>query len=89
MQFGIWNKLRHGVTVEETVHDESVRADVGSFIFLGIPLNSFRIFGFGITPVLGLPLQVVREVVISDSLTTYKDIFTVVTLQVMVSRCKY
>ena len=45
-QYAIWNKLRHGATVEETVHNESVRSDVDSFIFLGIPLNSFRIFGF-------------------------------------------
>ena len=45
-QYAIWNKLRHGATVEETEHNEQVRANVTNFIFLGIPLNSFRIFGF-------------------------------------------
>ena len=32
-QYAIWNKLRHGATVEETIHNESVRQDVSSFIF--------------------------------------------------------
>ena len=45
-QYTIWDKLHHGATVEETVHSDNVRADVCSFIFLGISLNSFRIFGF-------------------------------------------
>ena len=43
-QYAIWNKLRHGATVKETGHNERVRADVSNFIFLGIPLNSFRLF---------------------------------------------
>ena len=42
----ICNKLRHGATVEETDHNEQVRGNVSNFIFLGIPLNSFRLFGF-------------------------------------------
>ena len=43
-QYAIWDKLRNGATVEETEHNGDVASS--SFIFLGIPLNSFRIFGF-------------------------------------------
>ena len=38
-QYAIWNKLRQGATVEETVHNDQVRGNVSNFIFLGIPLN--------------------------------------------------
>ena len=43
-QYAIWDKLRNGATVEETEHNGNVASR--SFIFWGIPLNSFRISGF-------------------------------------------
>ena len=32
-QYAIWNKLRHGATVEEIVYNEGVRGGVSSFNF--------------------------------------------------------
>ena len=33
-QYAIWNKLRHGATVEETEHNEQVRANVTNFFWV-------------------------------------------------------
>ena len=45
-QYTIWDKLRNGATVEEIVYNDSICTDIHICIFLGIPLNSFHIFGF-------------------------------------------
>ena len=45
-RYAIWDKLRRGAIVEETVYRNAVASDVNIFIFLGIPFESFRIFGF-------------------------------------------
>ena len=45
-RYAIWDKLRRGATVEETVYSDDIAADVNRFIFWGIPFESFRIFGF-------------------------------------------
>ena len=78
-QYAIWNKLRHGATVEETEHNKHVCADVASFIH-------FRFLGFWIIQALGQQLLVVKDVVVLVSLMMYKDNFIVVIWQVMVSR---
>ena len=45
-RYAIWENLRRGATVEETVYSDAVASDVNLFIFLGIPFKSFLIFGF-------------------------------------------
>ena len=80
-QHPIWNKLLHGVTVEETEHNEHVCYFLG-----GIPINSFQIFGFLDDTGFRTTAPGCERGCIF--LMIYNDHFTVVTLQVMVSMFK-
>ena len=45
-RYALWDRLRSGVTVEEIAYEDGMRSDPTSYVFLGIPFDSFRIFGF-------------------------------------------
>ena len=45
LRHAIWSKLRQGATVEEIEFNEDV-SNWNRYVFLDIPFESFRIFGF-------------------------------------------
>ena len=51
----IWDKLRNGATLEETIHNDLIGDNEELYIFLGIPFGSCRILGFKTTKVFVLP----------------------------------